>query len=72
MEQCRVAGNANANIYYKERRWCSGAVYYWKVRIWDSRNEASRWSKPSFWTMGLLSPGDWQAEWVTDSKASHQ
>jgi alpha-L-rhamnosidase len=65
----RVEGNANTNIYYKGRQLTSGAFYYWKVRIWDSRDSVSRWSKHSYWTMGMLSPGDWLAEWVTDSKA---
>jgi len=39
-EQWPCSRNANANIYYKGKALVSGAVYYWKVRIWDSRNEA--------------------------------
>jgi alpha-L-rhamnosidase len=66
----RVDGNAHMNIYCKGKVLRSGAVYYWKVRIWDSKEIASGWSDPSNWTMGLLSPGDWKAQWVTDSKTA--
>jgi len=65
----RVKGSANTNIYYKGKPLQTSTVYYWKVRIWDGRNEVSKWSDAADWTMGLLAPGDWQATWVTDSKA---
>jgi alpha-L-rhamnosidase len=37
---------------------------YWKVRVWDRNNQPSGWSKPAYWTMGLLSPDDWKARWI--------
>jgi len=37
---------------------------YWKVRVWDKDGEPSGWSKPAYWTMGLLSPDDWKARWI--------
>jgi len=45
----------------------SGAQYFWKVRVWDKADQPSAWSKPATWTMGLLSPGDWKAKWVSDA-----
>lgn len=65
----RREGRVNTNIFYQGKALQSGGVYHWKVRIWDSRGQMSNWSRPARWTMGLLSPADWQAEWVTDSKA---
>ncbi len=39
--------------------------YWWKVRIWDDRQQPSPWSEPAFWSMGLLQPADWrQAQWI--------
>ncbi len=44
----------------------SRGVCYWKVRIWDREGHVSDWNAPAFWTMGLLHPSDWQAEWISD------
>ncbi len=37
---------------------------WWQVRVWDSDGEASSWSEPAFWRMGLLEPADWSASWI--------
>jgi len=39
--------------------------YYWRVRVWDNHGRSSAWSEPAFWEMGLLSPEEWQAQWIT-------
>ena len=36
---------------------------YWKVRVWDAQNQPG-WSQPAEWSMGLLEPTDWRAEWI--------
>jgi len=46
--------------------------YYWKVRVWDRRGEASRWSKTAWWETALLSPGQWTAHWINDGKSNPQ
>src|SRR5687768_6090766 len=33
----------------------------WKVRVWDGDGEASSWSEPATFEMGLLDRADWQA-----------
>lgn len=42
----------------------SGGRYWWQVRVWDQKNQPSAWSPPARWTMGLLSPADWKAQWI--------
>lgn len=37
---------------------------YWQVRIKDNYNRTSKWSKPGFFEMALLSEADWKASWV--------
>ena len=32
---------------------------YWKVRVWDSHNRASKWSRTASFGIGLLSESDW-------------
>ena len=39
--------------------------YYWRVRVWDNAGQASAWSAPAFWEMGLLDRADWTARWIT-------
>ena len=36
----------------------------WRVRLWDEHGEAGEWSE-AFFEMGLLSPDDWRAKWIT-------
>ena len=35
---------------------------YWKVKVWTTAGDA--WGKPAMWTMGLLRPDDWKANWI--------
>jgi alpha-L-rhamnosidase len=38
--------------------------YYWQVRVWDKDGRSSEWSEPAFWSMGLLKPEEWKANWI--------
>ena len=35
-----------------------------KVRIWDEGGRTAGWSEPAHWSMGLLRPRDWKADWI--------
>lgn len=52
-------------VPFSGQRLDSGKTYYWKVKIWDQDDKASPWSQPQQFTMGLLTPEDWeQAQWI--------
>ena len=36
----------------------------WQVRVWDENHQATEWSDPAIFEMGLLSPQDWEAQWI--------
>ncbi|HEX3766412.1 MAG TPA: family 78 glycoside hydrolase catalytic domain, partial [Kofleriaceae bacterium] len=37
----------------------------WQVRTWSTRGDATEWSHPATWEMGLLARGDWgDAVWI--------
>ncbi|MEW6073791.1 MAG: alpha-L-rhamnosidase C-terminal domain-containing protein [Planctomycetota bacterium] len=40
------------------------AVCHWKVRVWTAAGAATAWSASARWTMGLLAPSYWSAQWI--------
>lgn len=51
-------------IKYQGKQLTSGKQFYWKVKVWNEDNKSSDWSDVACWTMGLLKPSDWKAEWI--------
>ncbi|MGW1211526.1 alpha-L-rhamnosidase [Streptomyces sp. NPDC002499] len=39
--------------------------YHWSVRVWDDDGRVSGWSTPSWWETGLMTGGEWTAEWIS-------
>ena len=52
------------NVAYAGRELVSRQQCFWKVRVWDKEGRAT-WSQPASWTMGLLQPADWQANYIS-------
>lgn len=42
----------------------SGTPYWWKVRVVDQNGNHSDWSETARWSMGLLNPEEWKAQWI--------
>jgi alpha-L-rhamnosidase len=62
----KVLSSESCNIVYAGKPLVSGQDAYWKVRVWNRNGQVSPWSAPAFWSMGLLRPSDWQAQWIAD------
>ncbi len=60
----QISSDQSNQVVYRGRPLMSRARCYWKVRVWDKAGKVSAWSKPAFWTMGLLSTADWQGQWI--------
>ena len=60
----KVVSNRSIQIAYDGMPLKSQMRCYWKVRVWDRDSKPSAWSKPAYWTMGLLSTEDWKATWI--------
>jgi alpha-L-rhamnosidase len=60
----KVVSDQSNQIEYAGKQLESRLDCHWKVRVWLGTGEASHWSKPAVWSMGLLMPGDWQAKWI--------
>ena len=61
----RVASDRTTHMAYAGRPLTSGLRCVWKVRVWDRQGRPSAWSAPASWSMGLLDPSDWKAEWIS-------
>ncbi len=55
----KVADAASVGIAYGGKPLASRSLAYWKVRVWNQNDEASDWSKPTSFGIGLLSDRDW-------------
>ena len=64
-----VRTNQTIHVMYAGKKLGSRAQAWWKVRVWDRAGAPSPWSSPAFWTMGLLEPTDWQAQWIADPQS---
>lgn len=63
----KVASDQSHQIPYAGKNLEAGKKYYWTVKIWDKNGKETRWSPPATFEMGLLSPSDWEADWIATS-----
>ena len=69
----KVESDQSIHVEYAGMPLESRMRCYWKVRVWTLTSDlrpptSSSWSLPAHWSMGLLKPADWQAQWITPSK----
>jgi alpha-L-rhamnosidase len=65
----RVESAESVSIEYGGAPLRSGQRVYWRVRVWDEAGQVSDWSPAALFEMGLLSPGDWSAQWISGALA---
>lgn len=68
----RVTSDQTIHVPYAGLPLASRQTVWWQVRVWDREGEPSAWSAPATWTMGLLEPSDWQAQWIADPSLAAQ
>ncbi|PWG06726.1 hypothetical protein DIS07_02495 [Polaribacter aquimarinus] len=60
----KITSNESVNIKYDGSDLQSAQQYFWKVKVWDTLNKSSQWSKIANFSMGLLKQSDWKGEWI--------
>ncbi len=60
----KIASDQSVLVAYGGQPLASGEACYWTVRVWDENGNASAWSTPTMWSMGLLNASDWTAQWI--------
>ena len=61
----KVAGDQTLLVPYAGKALASSQQVFWKVRSWDGAGQPTAWSPVATWTMGMLTPEGWQANWLT-------
>jgi alpha-L-rhamnosidase len=61
----KVNSSQSLYVLYGGPALTSAKRYSWQVRIWDNQGKASSWTASFSWQMGLLSPSDWKAQWIS-------
>jgi len=64
-DSSKVASGQSVHIVYGGKPLRAGQRAHWKVRAWDRNDSPSAYSAPAWWEMGLLTPSDWHAAWIT-------
>jgi len=60
----KVTSSGTVDILYAGQPLTSGKRCFWQVRVYDGNDAVSAWSAPAQWSMGLLNPTDWTAQWI--------
>jgi alpha-L-rhamnosidase len=59
----RQPGSRTIQISYAGKPLASGMTVYWKVASIDAAGAAA-WSDAAHWSMGILRPAEWGAQWI--------
>jgi len=60
----KISSDDSVLVPYAGKPLASRSEYFWKVRVWDTDGKPGKWSQPAKWTMGILDPGEWHAQWI--------
>jgi hypothetical protein len=63
----KQSDDRQSDIPYGGRPLKSCEQVFWKLKVWDRDGNTSAWTSPATWTMGIVSPADWKAVWITDA-----
>lgn len=68
----KVGSDETIHIAYAGAPLKTAQTVYWKVKTWDQSGQASAWSQPATWTMGVMNDADWAgARWITAAGATN-
>jgi len=61
----KVESDQMAQIVYGGKPLAAEQDVFWKVRVWTQDGQVRPWSPVARWRMGLLTPADWRAKWIS-------
>jgi alpha-L-rhamnosidase len=61
----KIISDQSHLVRYGGKRLRARMVCWWKVRVWDESGKATTWSPTGHWSMGVLTPEEWEdAQWI--------
>jgi alpha-L-rhamnosidase len=63
----KVQSDQSIHVEYNGKPLSSETTVFWRVKVWDNHREEHNWSQSAFWSVGLLTPADWKADWIESS-----
>lgn len=65
----KVATGRSPLVRYAGKTLTTGQTCYWKVQVWDGKDQVSPWSSIASFEVAPALPGDWHgARWIDDGK----
>ena len=61
----KVVSDQSIHVVYSGRPPAARTRCFWKVRVWDKDDQPTSFSETAIWEMGLLTPQDWKAKWIS-------
>ncbi len=66
----KVPSAQSVHVVYGGQPLHPGQRVYWKLRTWDRDDRPSAYSASAWWEMGMLTPADWRAAWITRKRTA--
>ena len=68
----KVPSAKQVNIAYEGKPLSPATRYFWKVKTWNAKGEASPYSETAWFETALLNESEWQAQWIGDGREAPQ
>ncbi|MEP7142383.1 MAG: family 78 glycoside hydrolase catalytic domain [Ferruginibacter sp.] len=62
----RITSRQNIQVEYAGSELRSFTKYYWRIKVFNQKNEASSWSEINSFETAMLDQKDWTAKWISD------
>jgi len=62
----KIYSNSTFGILFAGKSLKSFSRYFWKLRIWDGKNQSSKWSSVYWFETAMMKNSDWEAQWISD------
>ncbi len=61
----KISSAESVNVSYAGPALAPRTRYFWSVKVWDNKGQASESTESSWWESGLLQASNWKSQWIT-------